>query len=109
MYLEAEVFGLVCWAFLAVEGVTVLILLGLFLRSRNRALLWFGGQALWLGAAYFFFFRCLNQRPVPGFSMYTEEQSLLLALAGVCWALSMVCMLLGVYRLLRKGAVLYQF
>ena len=57
MYLEAEVYGLVFWAFLAVEGVTVLILLGLFLRSRNRALLWFGGQALWLGAAFFFFFR----------------------------------------------------
>ena len=109
MYLEAEVYGLVFWAFLAVEVVTVLALVGLFLRSRNRALLWFGGQALWLGAAFSFFFRCLTRRPEPGFSMYTEEQSLMLALAGLCWALSMICMLLGVYRLLRKGAVLWQF
>ncbi len=53
MYLEAEVYGLVFWAFLAVEGVTVLILLGLFLRSRNRALLWFGGQALLAGGGLF--------------------------------------------------------
>ena len=78
----------------------------LYAKSRSRHILWFAGQLLFLGAAFRFFFRAVCTLPVPGFSMYTEEQTLTLAYAGVCWTVSMVFLLIGIYKLLR---VVYQF
>jgi len=81
MYLEAEVYGLLAWGFGAVALIAAAVLLLLFLKSRNVHVLWFGGQLT----------------------------ALTLALAGLCWGLSMVFMLIGIFQLLRKRAVIYQF
>lgn len=47
--------------------------------------------------------------PNQGNSMYSEDQSLRIALTGLLWAFSLFCMLKGIYRLLRKGPVIHQF
>lgn len=111
MYLEAEVYGLILDGFGIVVLGTLLVLIYLFWRSRNQAVLWFGGQTLFLSGAFWFFFRfrALCLRYDPHFSMYSEEQSVHIACAGFLWALSMLCMLIGIYRLLRKGPVIHQF
>lgn len=109
MHLEAEVYGLVLGGFGIVALCTLLVLGYLFWRSRHRAILWFGGQLICLSGAFWFFFRALCFRYDPQFSMYSEEQSLNIACAGLLWALSMFCMLFGIYRLLRKGPVIHQF
>ena len=41
--------------------------------------------------------------------MYSEVQSVHIACAGLLWTLSMLCMLIGIYPLLRKGPVIHQF
>ena len=92
MHLEAEVYGLVLAGFGVVALCTLLALVYLFWRSRHRAILWFGGQLFCLTGAFWFFFRAVN-----------------IACAGLFWALSMFCMLFGIYRLLRKGPVIHQF
>ena len=84
-------------------------LIYLFWRSRNQAVLWFGGQTLFLSGAFRFFFRSLCLRYDPQFSMYSEEPSVHIACAGLLWALSMLCMLIGIYWMLRKGPVIHQF
>ena len=85
------------------------MLVYLFWRSRHRAILWFGGQLFCLAGAFWFFFRALCSPYDPQFVMYSEEQSVNIACAGLLWALSMFCMLFGIYRLLRKGPVIHQF
>ena len=109
MHLEAEVYGLVLGGFVIVVVCTLLVLIYLFWRSRNQVILWFGGQTLFLSGAFWFFFRALCFRYDPQFSMYSEVQSVHIACAGLLWALSMLCMLIGIYRLLRKGPVIHQF
>ena len=56
MHLEAEVYGLVLGGFVIVVVCTLLVLIYLFWRSRNQAILWFGGQTLFLSGAFWFFF-----------------------------------------------------
>ena len=46
MHLEAEVYGLVLGGFVIVVVCTLLVLIYMFWRSRNQAILWFGGQTL---------------------------------------------------------------
>lgn len=99
MYLEQEVYSLLLFAFLAVFAVSALLLVMFYLRFRNRRLAWFGGQLGFLALAFYYFYQCVTCLPSPGDSMYSEEQSLTLALSGVCWALSMALCLTGVYRL----------
>ena len=109
MHLEAEVYELVLVGFGVVALCTLLVLVYLFWRSRHRAILWFGGQLFCLAGAFWFFFRALCSPYDPQFVMYSEEQSVNIACAGLFWALSMFCMLFGIYRLLRKGPVIHQF
>lgn len=83
MHLEAEVYGLVLGGFVIVVVCTLLVLIYLFWRSRNQAILWFGGQTLFLSGAFWFFFRALCFRYDPQFSMYSEVQSVHIACAGL--------------------------
>ena len=109
MYLEAEAYDLVLGGFVIIALCTLSMLVYLFWRSRHRAILWFGGQLITLSGAFWFFFEALCFKPVPGFVMYTEEQTMNIACAGLLWALSMIRMLCGIYRLLKKGPVIHQF
>ena len=109
MYLEQEVYGFLIFAFICIALLAAIVLAVLYWKSRNKHILWFGGQLLFLCLAFYFFFQAVSNLPVPGFSMYTEEQSFAIGRAGVCWAVSMVFMLFGIYKLLRKRDVIYQF
>ena len=104
MHLEAEVYGLVLGGFVIVVVCTLLVLIYLFWRSCGLA-----DRRSFLSGAFWFFFRALCFRYDPQFSMYSEVQSVHIACAGLLWALSMLCMLIGIYRLLRKGPVIHQF
>ena len=100
MIFESEVPGFLAGGFLLVTLVSLAVLIILLIRSRNKNLLFFMAQLAFLALAFYL--------PRDN-SMYTEENSLSIALAGLCWAASMGCMLAGIYRMLKKSKVIYQF
>ncbi len=100
MAFEAEVPLFLIVGFSAVVGVSLLTLVFLFIKYRNLNLLFFVVQLVFL----IFTFRWLYYLiKIPGdHPMYTAESSLSVGLAGVCWAVSMLFMLIGTYRIIRK-------
>lgn len=109
MYLESELYVFIRIAFACVALLTLIILGFLYRKTENRAIVWFIGQLFALSGSFFFFFQALTDLPNQGNCMYSEDQSMRIAIAGLLWAVSMICMLLGIYRLLRKGPVIHQF
>lgn len=109
MYLESELYTFILIAFVCVALLTLIILGFLFWKTENRAIIWFIGQLFTLSGSFFFFFQALTYLPNQGNCMYSEDQSMRIVIAGLLWAVSMICMLLGIYRLLRKGPVVHQF
>ena len=107
MYLEQEVYLLLVLAFGAVSGVSAIVLVIFLIKSHNRNILWFGGQIVFLSFAFYLFFKCIVYLPNQGDAMYSENQSITLALSGVCWAISMVLNLIGIYKMLKKADIIY--
>lgn len=102
MYLEQEVYSLLIWGFALIAFLSVLVLILLYLKCRNRHIFWFGGQVVFLTLAFCYFYKAISYLPNQGNSMYSEMQSVNIALAGIFWAASMVFVLIGVSMLLRK-------
>lgn len=101
MYLEEEVYSLLVLGFSAVVVVSAILLTAFYLRSHNKHIFWFGGQLVFLSLAFYCFYQCIARLPSHGDSMYSENQSLTLALSGLCWAISMALNLIGVHKILR--------
>ena len=103
MFLEAEVYGLLKWAFIGVMLCSFLVVSGFYYLSRSRSLLWLYGHMGFNCAAFYFFYECVthlpNRESVYNL-MHSENQSMNIGLAGVCWAVGMALLLVGVYRLL---------
>lgn len=106
--LEAEVpmFLLVGFSIVALSALLVLIVL--FARSRNRNILFFVGHLAFVSLTFWNLYQTLFLHKTVNPVMLSEECSLLMGLAGVYWAVSMVFLLIGIYRLLKKSKVLYQ-
>ena len=102
MYLESEVYGLLIWSFVVIIVISVSLLAVMYFKTRNKAIFWFGGQTAFLSLAFYWFYRCITNLPNEVNVMHTENQSVLIGLAGVSWAISMLLMLVGIYKLTRK-------
>lgn len=102
MYLESEVYQLLVVAFGMVAGVSAGALAGLYWKSRDRNIFWFAGQLIFLAFAFALFYKCITYRPNQGNSMYSEDQSITLALSGICWAISMAFNVIGIYKTVKK-------
>lgn len=98
MYLEQELYSTLLWAFIVVIIVCGVAIGILFVKTRNRNLIWIVGQLLLLSLAFRFLFQAITNLPDQMNAMYSEDQSLRLALAGVCWATSMALMMIGIIR-----------
>ena len=105
MYLEQEVYGTLVWAFVIVLIITVGVLFLFYLKTRNRGLTWFGGQLVALSLSFYFFYKAVTYLPNQANAMYSEDQSLRLALAGLCWAASMFLMLAGIHRSIKNKPI----
>lgn len=101
MYLEREVYSLLVWGFSIIMLAAVIVLISLYMKARNKGLLWLGGQLIFTSAAFYYFYKAIRYLPNQGNDMYSEIQSLTIAAAGIFWAFSMVCMLIGICKLIR--------
>ena len=97
---EAEVPLFLLVGFTIVAILSFVALLVLFIRSRNLNLLYFLVQLLFLVLTFTHLFGLITL--AGNHPMLTEECSLRVGLAGVCWAFSMLFMFIGIYRLTRK-------
>ena len=96
MYLEQEVYGTLFWAFIIVIVTSAAVISLFYIKTRKRSLLWFGGQLVFLSLSFRYLYRALTYLPNQANAMVSEDQSLRLGLAGLCWAISMLLMLAGI-------------
>lgn len=106
MMFESEVPVVLCAGFGLVTLAALAALVVFLVRSRNMGLLYFVAQLVFLALAFFCFYQILE---VPKTAMYTEDCSAWIGSAGLSWGVSMLSMLLGIRRLLKKEKVIHQF
>lgn len=99
MHLEQEVYFLLILGFILIAVPGIAIMAMRYAKTRDKNLLWFAGQVLFLILAFYFCYRCIANVPNnPAHSMYSEEQSVILACTGICWAISMIFEYIGIWK-----------
>lgn len=102
MVLESEVYYLLIVFFVMTLLINCSVLIWCFARSQNKSIIWFAIQTVFLILSFCFFYKCIINPPDPTFAMYSEEQSITLAYAGVSWLLSVLAELIGICKMTRK-------
>ena len=101
MHLEAEVYDLLIGAYVAIAFTAAAVLFFLYRKAKRPALHWFSAQLILQTVAFRYFHQCISYRPDFSYA-YTATQSLTIGLAGMFWAASIICMLVGIYKLTTK-------
>jgi len=99
--MEAEAIPTLITGFGAVIILTVFCILVLWRRNKGFLYAWFIGQVLFLVVAFNSTLKVLDLKAVPS-AMLSEEVSLTIGLSAVYWALSMACMVIGIWQLSSK-------
>lgn len=101
MYLEAEVYGLLNWGFIIVMLLELLSIIGLWLKHKfsKEAFSWFVGHIIIFAFAGYKLLEAINITEHNNF-MGSENASLSIGFSGVLWAISIVCLIIGISRLL---------
>ena len=98
MPLEAEFLGLFIGAFSVVLGIAVIAVLILWFQKKNNsfAYVWTLLHLVFFSVAVYFLLKAISfdYEHV----MASEENSLHIGIAGIFWAISMVCFLIGIYK-----------
>jgi hypothetical protein len=106
MPLEEGVLGLLIGGFSVVMGITILVLMLLWLLKKNNssAYVWTLLHLLFFSVAVYFFIKAISfdYEHV----MASEENSLQIAIAGIIWAISMVCLIIGIFKFSYSGKVI---
>lgn len=97
---EAEVPLFLLIGFTVVAILSFVALVMLFIRCRNVNLLFFLMQLLFLVLTFKWLFGLITV--ADNHPMLTEECSLRVGLAGICWTISTLFMFIGIYRITRK-------
>ncbi|WP_342431597.1 hypothetical protein [Neobacillus sp. FSL H8-0543] len=102
MPLEQEVRGMLIGGFAIVMGIVILTTLFLWIKNKNNssAYIWTLAHFLFFTLAIYFFIKAISfdfNHP-----MASEEISLQFGIAGVVWAFSMVCLLMGIVNFSKR-------
>ncbi|WP_163152612.1 hypothetical protein [Anoxybacillus sp. MB8] len=101
MYLEAEVYGMVNWGFAIVMGIELISFIVLWLKHKfsKEAFCWFIGHIIFFSFAGYKLLEAINTFEHNDF-MGSEKASLSIGISGILWAISVVCLLIGIARLI---------
>jgi hypothetical protein len=99
--MEAETIPTLINGFGGVIVVTVICILVLWWRKKGFSYAWFMGQVLFLVLGFNSALKIFELKSVPG-PMLSEEVSLVIGLSALYWALSMVCMVIGIWQISSK-------
>ncbi|MGM0877316.1 MAG: hypothetical protein ACQEWV_21850 [Bacillota bacterium] len=98
MPLEQEVIGLLIGGFSIVMGIAILITLLLWLKNKNNSAPYVL-HLLFFSVAIYFSLMAISFDY--NHTMASEEISLQIGISGVVWALSMLCLLIGIVKFSR--------
>ncbi|WP_342598274.1 hypothetical protein MHB48_11870 [Psychrobacillus sp. FSL H8-0483] len=103
MPLEKEIFGLLIGGSAAVMGIAIFVTLFLWIKNNNKnsGYVWTLLHLMLFSIAIYFTFQVISidyNHP-----MASEEISLQLGIAGVIWALSMTCLIVGIFNFSKSG------
>jgi hypothetical protein len=98
MPLEQEVFSLLIGGYSIIMGIAFLTILLLWFKSKNNhsAYIWTLLHLLFFSIAIYFSLRAITfdyMHP-----MASEEISLQMGISGVIWAVSMICLMIGIFN-----------
>ncbi len=103
MVMEAETLSLMSWGFYVVGGFSLLVIIKLWMSNKDKSFIWFIAQLIFLWLSFLKFTHSIRMKPEIPQTMLSEENSLALGISGILWAVSMFCMLKGIWNLGRKN------
>jgi hypothetical protein len=103
MAVEAETLSLISWGFYIVVGFSLLVIIKLWTSSKDKSFMWFIAQLIFLCISFSKLTYSIRMKPEIPQSMLSEENSLALGISGILWAVSMFCMLKGIWNIGRKN------
>ncbi len=104
MLLEQETKALVVFGFVIILIIVASSILLLWNKTRNKGLFWFIPQLMMLSLCLYLFLKLVNNQVNISPIMLSEENSLMVGLIGLSWALSMVFMMLGISLSVKKSS-----
>lgn len=99
--MEAETIPTLAAGFIGVIALTVLCIIILWWHHRSLIYTWFIGQVLFLVLGFYYSLRIFELMTIES-SMLSEEVSLIIGLSALFWAISMVCMVIGIWKLSKR-------
>lgn len=102
MSMEAETLSMISWGFFIVGGVSLLVIIKLWMSSKNKSFIWFIAQLIFLYLSFLKFTYLIRMKPEVPQVLLSEENSLALGISGMLWAISMLGMLIGIWNLGKK-------
>lgn len=99
MPMESETLTMLSWGFFIVGGICLFAIIKLWGSSKNKSFIWFIAQLIFLYLTFLKFTYLIRIKPEVPQVMLSEENSLALGTSGILWAISMFCMLIGIYNL----------
>lgn len=103
MPMEAETLSMISWGFLIVGGVSLLVIIKLWVSSKDKSFIWFIAQLIFLYLSFLKFTYSIRMKPEIPQTMLSEENSLALGVSGILWAISMFCMFKGIWDLSKEN------
>lgn len=102
MILEEGTKLLVAVGVILTLGIYLGFVLILYLRTKNKGLLWFTPQSLMLGLGLYFFNRLIDNHLTVPTAILSEENTLMLGLMVLSFIISMIFMIIGILRILKN-------
>lgn len=100
--MEAETLSMLKSGFIIVIVIVAICIITMLIKYRNKSLLWFAFQLIFISFGFKFVLDVLNNN-VTANDMLSEETSLSIGLSALFWAISMVFMVIGIWRLVHKN------
>lgn len=101
MYLEKEMYYLLPIGFSFIIGSVLIFLIILYVKEKNRKIFFFIFQLVFLVISFYYFYMSLLNYANVNHVMYSEQQTIYILQASGFWMLSMICMVLGIFRMIK--------
>ena len=102
MPMEAETITMLFWGFNIVIAISLVLIIKLWIETKEKSYIWFIVQLCFLYFCFITVIYTIKIKPAIPQAMLSEENSLALGISGILWAVSMFCMLIGIWKLTKK-------